>query len=229
LRWVRDVCSDSRPAHRVLLFALTVDGLELEPARGAVRDCLQRLRVPHPGLRYLWWAEFQRRGAIHYHGMLVDPPFQFERQARAWFSRHWPLARIQTWVEWRSGAWLRSGAGAYALKDVRKVAGKRYEQEYGRMPRGWRTFSCHRLAFTPEEHRPHENRSYVAVAPDVGGVVLWAQDIHVAASGGCLVKRNDAVRRRRRVLRPGRSHGKVALPWRRARDRGGGTSTRLIS
>lgn len=185
LRFVRDVCSDGRRFHRVLLFALTVDGLDAEVCRGAIRDCMQRLRVPHPGLRYLWWAEFQKRGALHYHGMLVDPPFDFERDARHWFDRQWPHATIQTWVEWRSANWFRSSAGAYALKDVRKVSGKRYEQDYEHMPANWKTYSCHRLTFTADEHRQHENRVYVGWDPHTRDVVIEALDEHISGESGC--------------------------------------------
>lgn len=196
LRFVRDVCADGRQYHRVLLFALTVAGLEPEPTQGAIRDCFQQLRVHHPGLRYLWWAEFQKRGALHYHGMLVDPPFAFERDARSWFDNHWPHAQIQTWVEWRSAAWFRSSAGAYALKDIRKVGGKVYEQQYDRMPASWKTFACHRLTFAAEEHALHENRVYIGWDERTREVQIEAIDEHVAAEEGC------ALRDRRR--RPGR-------------------------
>jgi hypothetical protein len=221
---VRDVCSDGRRFHKVLLVALTVDGMGVEQTRGAVRDCFQRMRVGHGGVRYFWWAEFQRRGTIHYHGMVIDPPFRFEREARAWFDRHWPHAALQTWVDTKSAAWFRSSAGSYALKDVRKVAGKHYEQDYERMPDKWKTYSSHRLAFTSEEHRPHENRSYVAIRPEQDDVVLVAQDIHVPAADGCLVQRDDRLRRRRRLLR-GRAAARGRRGDRRARAHASLTSS----
>lgn len=200
LRFVRDVCADGRKYHRCLLFALTVAGLDPDPCQGAIRDIFQRMRAHNPGLRYLWWAEFQKRGALHYHGMIVDPPFEFERDARHWFDQRWPHAQIQTWVEVKSASWFRSSAGAYALKDVRKVGGKTYEQQYENMPASWKTYSTHRLTFAAEEHHLHENHPYVGWNPQTREVQVEALDEHVPAAGGCkLVHRRPGRGRKTRT------------------------------
>jgi hypothetical protein len=205
LRWIRDVCADGQRVQRVLLFSLTVAELEPDPAQGAMRQLMKQLRDTRPGLRYAWWAEFQKRGAIHFHGILVDPPFGYLRDARHWFQARWPLAAIQPWVEWRSAAWYRSSAGAYALKDVRKLNGKRYEQDYSRMPKGWRTFSTHHLTFSAAEHQEHEDlvHTVCTAAPDspwherVRQIWIYRVDYHVPATGGC------RLRQRRRPVQPG--------------------------
>lgn len=316
LRFVRDVCADGRPFHRVLLVALTMRDEQPELARGAIQrlfeelkdlrapgaprrsDGLARLkgkpssperqdlvgqlvgdrrellehvsprlgslagaevdqvrvgterqvaeaRIPVPQirsqplsapsvraprkpstsnshaailkdkstngqdsrLRYFWWPEFQLRGALHYHAIIVDPPFEHSRDARHWFDAHWRtadgerLAGIQTWLDWKAADWFRRSAGNYVLKDVRKVAGKHYEQDYTRMPRGWRTFRSHQLTFEVREHQEHENKNWtICVArPDApwherqADIFVYRRDIHVPARDGCRL-----YRRRRR-------------------------------
>jgi len=170
---------------------------------------------PDKRMRYLWWTEFQHRGAIHYHLVLIDPPFEQLRDARHWFDAHWrdelgrPLAGIQTWVDWRSGDWFRRRGGDYVLKDVRKLHGKRYEQDYARMPRGWRTFRSHQLAFSATEHQEHESKAWTVCTarPEAAwherqlDIWVYRIDTHSPALGGCRLTR-------RRVRRPTRSeHG----------------------
>jgi hypothetical protein len=156
-----------------------------------------------PRLRYLWWPEFQRRGALHYHLILVDPPFELERDARHWFDQHWPLGKghdpgaIQAWVEFRSAAWFRSAGGNYVLKDARKVAGKWYEQDYLRMPKGWRTFRHHYLTFPAAEHQEHENKAWTVCTARPGApwyerqLDVWVErvDWHVPGRTGCKLSR----------------------------------------
>jgi len=150
-----------------------------------------------PRLRYFWWAEFQARGALHYHAIIVDPPFEFVRDARHWFDAHWELAEIQTWVEWRSAAWFAKSAGDYALKDVRKLNGKRYEQDYTNMPKGWRTFSSNRLAFTAAEHQEHETKAHTVCLAKPGvpwherqrEIYVYRVDHHIPGRGGCRLTR----------------------------------------
>lgn len=174
-----------------------------------------------PRFRYLWWAEFQKRGALHYHAILVNPPWKFEREARRWFDSHWraadgsKLAGIQTWVEWRSGKWFETKAGDYVLKDVRKIAGKRYEQDYERMPRGWRTFRHHQLTRTAAEHQEHETKAVTVCAGEHAhsSKVCWQTiyvvrvDHHVPARGGCRMFSRRKPRIKRSVLQPGCQNG----------------------
>jgi hypothetical protein len=177
-----------------------------------VKSDRHNVERPPERLRYSWWAEFQARGAIHYHAMIVDPPFNFERDARHWFDAHWGLAGIQTWVEWRSGAWFQKSAGDYALKDVRKLNGKHYEQDYTRMPKGWRTFSTHRLTFAAAEHQEHETKAFtVCVAkPDTPWyerqkeIYIYRVDHHVPGRCGCRLTR------RKRPLQAASYNGRAA-------------------
>jgi len=206
-RFWHDVNSDGRRYHQVLLFALTVAALEFDQVEGAVRACMKQLRDVQPGLRYFWWAELQARGAIHYHGVLVDPTFSFERDARRWFDAHWPHAQIQTWVALKSAAWFRQNDGEYVMKDANKGARKGYEQVYETMPIGWRTFSSHRLAFTAAEHAQHEDKAYLSWGSQLADehdasprpiVSIVAIDHHIPSRVGCKVSRDDRLRLRPR-------------------------------
>jgi hypothetical protein len=160
-------------------------------------------------MRYLWWAEFQKRGALHYHALVIDPPFADTATARRWFDAHWrqadgsKLAGIQTWIDWRSAAWFRTKAGDYVLKDVRKLAGKHYEQDYERMPKGWRTFTSHQLTFEAKEHQEHESKAHTVclAPPDVAWherireIWVYRVDLHVPARDGCYLHRRKRARR----------------------------------
>jgi hypothetical protein len=171
-------------------------------------------------LRYFWWAEFQARGAIHFHGMLVDPPFMFERDARYWLQDHWKLSPLQPWVlYWTADKFFRDG-GNYVLKEVRKRGdGKAYEQDYTRMPRGWRTFASHRLAFAAAEHEPHETKAFTVCTAAPGApwyerqreVWIYRVDEHVPARCGCLL---PLERSRRLAARPYNGRGEPAVTCR---------------
>jgi hypothetical protein len=143
--------------------------------------------------------------------MLVDPPWATEGEARRWLTDHWRkqlppgVFRAQPAVELKSARWFREHGGDYALKDVRKLNGKTYQQDYTRMPRGWRTFRCHQLAFTAAEHQEHETKAWTTctAAPDqpwyvkVSQIWIYRVDHHVPGIGGCRL-----YRRRQRVPRP---------------------------
>ena len=230
-RFIRDVLADGMHPHGrrrprcCLLFSLTVRELDPEVAQGAIRELTQQLRHLVADVRYFWWVEFQRRGAIHFHGMILDPPWRLEREARFWLQAHWHLADIQPWVQMRSGSWFEARAGAYAMKDVRKLAGKHYEQDYSRMPKGWRTFSCSRLAFEASEHREHESWADVACLEDPSlpwsirqrGIYVLAYHQHEPASGGCRLRNHK---------RSYRSAVRGALTWGLTRSCNGAAGSR---
>ena len=200
------------PAHEVNVLADV--GVPVRAHHGVKATLTADRRQGQPDndgrLRYFWWPEFQKRGALHYHAVLVNPPFEHERDARHWFDSHWrgldgqDLAGIHTWVEWRSGDWFKTHAGDYVLKDVRKVAGKWYEQEYDRMPKGWRTCSSSQLVFSVREHQLHENRAWTMCTSSVGAswharrLEIWVErvDWHIPARAGCrLFERKRYARR----------------------------------
>jgi hypothetical protein len=161
-------------------------------------------------MRYFWWAEFQERGALHYHAIIVDAPFADEGAARRWFTDNWRaqlpagVFRAQPDTKFRAAAWFRKSAGDYVLKDVRKLGGKHYQQNYSRMPRGWRTFRSHQLTFEAAEHQEHDDKHVVRVtvheatkdAPRRTDILLVARDCHVPARGGCKLFRRKPPRRR---------------------------------
>jgi hypothetical protein len=167
-------------------------------------------------MRYFWWAEFQKRGAIHYHMILVDSPFRDEPEAKRWLTSHWTdaqgnkLADIQAWTQYRSADWFKRAGGDYILKDVRKLNGKRYEQEYTRMPRGWRTFRCHQLTFTAREHQEHESKAHtVCVAPaeapwheKIEQIYVDRVDRHVPHPDGCRLTQRKVRQKKATVRRP---------------------------
>jgi hypothetical protein len=154
-------------------------------------------------MRYFWWAEFQKRGALHYHAILVDPPFSQVRDARHWFDKHWAAAlplrehRTQCYVEFREAEWFRKHGGDYVLKDLRKLNGKQYEQDYSRMPRGWRTFRSHQLKFEAAEHQEHESKAHTVCTARVDApwherqrsIYVYRVDRHVPAQCGCVLTR----------------------------------------
>ena len=162
-------------------------------------------------MRYFWWAEFQRRGAIHYHMMLVDVPFADEAHAKKWLTDNWTaadgarLAGIQTFTKYRSAAWFRDAGADYVMKDARKGHRKAYEQEYSRMPRLWRTFRNNQLAFTAREHQEHETKAHTmcTAAPDVPWhermhhIWVYRVDTHVPQEGGCRLTQRRPARRGR--------------------------------
>lgn len=153
--------------------------------------------------RYFWWAEFQERGAIHFHMIWVDPPFRTVRQSRNWLRRHWSLARIHPDVRKRTPEWFTESAGAYVGSYAKKDGPKKYQQSFELMPKGWHTFACQRLAFPVAVHREHEPRLHTVNLAEpfapwyqrLGNTWAIAADYHVPAPGGC---RLDASQNRRK-------------------------------
>ena len=157
-------------------------------------------------MRYFWWAEFQKRGALHYHAIVLDPPFAAIRDARHWFDKTWRSAlpagvfRTQCYVEFRSSSWFRKSGGDYVLKDLRKLNGKAYEQEYSRMPAGWRTFRSHQLTFTAAEHQEHESKAWTVCTADAAApwhqktkeIFIYRVDHHCPQDGGCRLTQRKA-------------------------------------
>jgi len=111
--WHVDTLARVRTRRRVALIALTVEDPEPLAARGAIRAFWQDFRREFGNRLYFSWAELQYRGAVHYHAILVDPPWALRRHAVPWIMAHWPLASIQPSVEFRDWLWFADKGGAY--------------------------------------------------------------------------------------------------------------------
>lgn len=118
-RWHLDTVNTVRVT-RVLLVALTFVDDDPMAARGAIRDFWHRFRDLAPDAPYFSWLELQRRGAPHYHAIIVNPPWQREGQARRWLTDHWPWSTIQPSVSSRSSGWFRARAGNYVKAYAKK-------------------------------------------------------------------------------------------------------------
>src|SRR5215471_7691920 len=120
--WHQDTCARVRPGQRVLLLALTVVDADPMAARGAIRDFWGASSKQFGKRPYFSWAELQRRGAVHYHAILVAPPWRLHRDAVKWIQAHWTLARITPSVTWRDWNWYVGKSGRY----VRKYAAEKW-------------------------------------------------------------------------------------------------------
>jgi len=172
-RWHADTRACTR-VRRVLRVALTVAVPEPEAAVGAIRLMWTAFRQQFGRLPYFSWVELQRRGAVHYHALIVNPPWLRDRDARYWFQRHWRLARIQPDVHFESASWFHRDAGNYAKQYAKKRGGKAYQQEYDSLPRELRTFESNRLEHQVAELDQHVDKSEViCTAPP--GAPWWQQ------------------------------------------------------
>jgi hypothetical protein len=208
-RWLRDIASDCVDPHRVHLVALTVHSLDTRVAEGAMRRLYAELRALRGAetFRYFWWAEFQKRGAIHFHAIWVDAPFRTNREGRLWLRQHWPHGRIWPDVRKRDLDWFRAKAGGYVAQYAKKDGPKRYQQSFELMPKGWHVFASQRLAFPIAEHVKHEHQADLAcTAPKTAPFYrrlaeMWVVGMlwHVPAPGGCRL--DSSLRRKGRLTR----------------------------
>jgi len=159
-------------------------------ARGAIRDFWQAFRVRYGKRPYFSWAELQARGAIHYHAIIVNPPWRLVRNARRWIKANWTLQWITPRVDFEDSRWFHRRAGWYVrqyakspeklppinpgyrpsadgeLERKPRARAKSYQQDYENMPREIRTWECNRLrervAYL-DKHR--DNVELVSTAP----------------------------------------------------------------
>lgn len=124
-----------------------------------VRDFLQRVRVwarrKGFALRYVWVAELQKRGAVHYHVLLWLPFRMPMPDRRGWWAHG--LSRVE---------WARGGGMGYLLKYATKGTGGY------RMPRGLRLHGSGGLCEAARRIRrywllPRELRALCAPQHDV--------------------------------------------------------------
>jgi len=122
----------------VLMITLTFAGQpDRDTASGAIREFIDRFKKKVGNYKCFWWPELQRRGAIHYHLLVVDCPFlEPERVAELW-GRGFVKLR---WFDGHRGF-------SYALKYARKLR-KAYQQDYALFSvlyKGFKAYSHSRL------------------------------------------------------------------------------------
>ena len=223
-RWHFDVTHAALPGP-VWLLALTFSDDDPLAARGKIRDFWAAFRDIAPGLRYFSWLELQRRGAPHYHAIVMGAPFKLQREIRHWIQGHWPWASIQPSVQTRSWQWFRQAGGnyvkAYAKKRrpadpsphrfaqpiyVAAAAGalrsKAYQQDYDQVPRELRTFQSNRTTFALTEIDQHLLQFDIAWTYDPDPVTgriatgwVLARLSHAPAPGGCRLNQRKRTRR----------------------------------
>lgn len=125
-----------------------------------LKSLLQSLRRRHPGLHYLWFLEFQARGAPHFHAFtdveLPEPLVTMRRNVRKrdaqvnsdfqnWISRRWfevvdsgderHLAAGSCWEKVRES----DGAARYVAKEAWKTFQKQVPERFQNVGRFWGT------------------------------------------------------------------------------------------
>jgi len=105
------------------------------------RAMLQALRRRGCEVSYLWFIEFQRRGAPHYHVLLTGIPATDEN--RQWVSKRWyEIVDSGDERHLRAGTRLervreKEGARKYAVKYAYKMRQKRVPEKYRNVGRFW--------------------------------------------------------------------------------------------
>ena len=105
--------------------------------KGHLNKYLKRLRRMLPDVEYLWFIEFQKRGAPHFHLLIdKDPTRQKWRVSRDWFEivGSWDEKHLRAGT--RCEEMRRSGA-RYAVKYAMKMKQKRVPKIYRDVGRFW--------------------------------------------------------------------------------------------
>jgi len=176
-RWMLATTTEGVPPGPVLLFTLTFEDPDVDKARGAIRDFWHHYRDTFGRRPYFSWVELQRRGALHYHAILVKPPWDHRGRAEKWIKAHWPHDRIGHHLDWRTKQWFIARGGAYVKQyakapNKRRPAGdppvhggdkhqvdKSYQQDYEQLPRSIRTYENNALSWYVDDIDQHRDRS----------------------------------------------------------------------
>jgi len=163
-RWNLDRQLCAEPTRRVATVTLTVRSDEPEAAIGRVYRFLARVRRQWLGTRYFCWLELQRRGAVHYHLVWLNPPSLGRVDLIAWVQRAWGSDRTQVrFKDVRDG--LQSELD-YVMGYAKKMGRKSYQQRYDEVPRELRTFMSQRLEIPPKELDGHMSRDEYLYVPE---------------------------------------------------------------
>lgn len=104
-------------------------------AKTDLNKVLTWLRRNYPGLEYLWFLEFQKRGAVHFHILVsVDLAEQGKIETvRRKNGKHWQTHK-PTWRKLEQ-YWRKIGGGLTSWEAVREPnGGKRYAAKYATKP-----------------------------------------------------------------------------------------------
>lgn len=191
-RWVTGTSIAGLPSGRVLLVALTFADADPTAARGAIRTFWQHYRKTFGTRPYFSWTELQFRGAVHYHAILINPPWKTRGDAVRWIVPHWPHASITPSLEWRPKSWFVEKGGNYVKKyarapeksrlagarpvpsDVEHQVDKSYQQAYEDLPREIRTYEHSVLPWLMSEIDEHRGRGeLVNTSPFPVGSSEW--------------------------------------------------------
>jgi len=141
MRAVRAFSLEVMGCRGALMVTLTFAGeVDRDSAAGAIRDFIDRFRKAIGDYRYLWWAELQKRGAVHYHVAFIDCPFLDANRVAELWGRGFVKLR---WFDGHRGF-------SYALKYAHKLR-KAYQQDYALFSvlyKGFRVYSHSRLTDT---------------------------------------------------------------------------------
>lgn len=118
-RWCTAMLADGLASGRVLLLTLTFADADPNAARGTIRTFWHHYRQTFGKRPYFSWAELQFRGAVHYHAILLRPPWKTRGDSARWISRYWPHASITPSLEWRPRSWFVEKGANYVKKYAR--------------------------------------------------------------------------------------------------------------
>lgn len=152
-RWDLDRQLCAEPTRRIATLTLTIPEKDPEAAIGRVYQFWGRVRRRWLGTRYFCWLELQRRGAVHYQCVWLNPPHVKQVNLLAWVDRAWGGGRTQ--VRFSDGRRGLEREIEYALGYAKKMGRKAYQQRYDEVPRELRTFMSQRLEIPPPEIDRH--------------------------------------------------------------------------
>jgi len=171
-RWNLDRINCAEPTRRIARLTLTVHDADPMAARARARDFWAKVRKRWLGTRYFCWLELQRRGAVHYHAIWLNPPHVKRVNLIAWVQKAWGSDRTQ--VRFSDGRRGLEEELEYVQGYTKKMGRKAYQQQYDAVPRELRTFMCQRLDILPAALDEHLDRWQVDYIPE--GVVRDERD-----------------------------------------------------
>lgn len=189
-RWDYDRQLCAEPTRRIATLTLTVKESDPEAAIGDVYRFWRRVRQQWLGTRYFCWLELQRRGAVHYHCVWINPPHVRRVNLVAWVARAWGRGRTQ--VRFSDGRRGLDRELEYALGYAKKMGRKSYQQRYDEVPRELRTFMSQRLEIPPRVIDDHLERDVWAyrgealrpVGDEYGGPAASCSSLDGSPIGG---------------------------------------------